>query len=242
MVDKGHTVFIISWINPSAEHRNVDLEDYIKTGLLEAITVVQQLTLEAKVNLLGYCLGGMISAITSSYLQSKNIDCVNSLVLLTTLVDFSDTGDVSIFIDDPVLERMEKHMEEKGYLEGSAMFSTFSILKASEMLWYYYLNNYMLGKTPKAFDVLYWNADYTLLPFKMHKNYLRYFYQSNDLINGKYSVSESQIDISNISVPVYNLGAKEDHIAPWKSVYKTHTMYKKNPLSRFVLLNLATLR
>ncbi|WPX98095.1 PHA/PHB synthase family protein [Candidatus Fokinia crypta] len=235
LVEQGHTVFVISWVNPDASYRDVDLEDYIKDGAIEAINKVKEITGQVKINLIGYCLGGIISAIIASYMEVKLNNPINSLILLTTLLDFSDSGEVSVFIDNQILDKLEKHMDEKGYLDGNAMFSTFSILKANDMLWYYYINNYMLGKQPSAFDILYWNADCTRLPFKMHKSYLRHFYQNNELIKGTYSCMGSTIDINKISVPVYNLAAKEDHIAPWKAIHKTHLLCSNNAMSRFVL-------
>ncbi len=234
VVEKGYTVFMISWNNPDDDFKNKAFEDYMKEGPLAALKFVQEITSEKEVNFLGYCLGGTLLACTLSYLKSKKINSIKSATFLTTLVDFEEAGDLGVFIDEEQLSMLENRMDKKGYLDGHEMAQTFSMLRANDMIWSFYINNYLLGKEPFPFDILYWNADPTRLPAEMHSFYLRNMYQKNALIkkNG-ISLCGQEIDLTQIDIPTYILSCREDHIAPWKSTYKATQTYSGS--HRFVL-------
>ncbi|WP_039455726.1 PHA/PHB synthase family protein [Candidatus Jidaibacter acanthamoebae] len=234
IVDKGYTVFMISWNNPDENFKSKNFEDYMKEGPLAALKVVQEITEEKEVNFLGYCLGGTLLACTLAYLKSKKVNNIKSATFLTTLIDFEECGDLGVFIDEEQLSMLENRMDKRGYLDGSEMAQTFSMLRANDMIWSFYVNNYLLGKEPFPFDILYWNADPTRLPSEMHSFYLRNMYQDNALIkpNG-ISLCGQGIDLSKIDLPTYVLSTREDHIAPWKATYKATSTYKGDV--RFVL-------
>ncbi|MBS0235999.1 MAG: class I poly(R)-hydroxyalkanoic acid synthase [Proteobacteria bacterium] len=233
-VEQGFTVFMVSWKNPGASLSNKSYEDYMKEGPLAAIAKVQAITKEAKVNLLGYCLGGTLVATTAAYLAAKKKDWINSLTFLTTLVDFTECGDVGVFIDEKQIEMLEKRMSKRGYLEGYEMAGTFSMLRANDMIWSFVVNNYLMGKDPFPFDILYWNADSTRLPHAMHSYYLRNMYQNNLLVKPDgITVDGVPIDLRKIKLPAYILATRDDHIAPWHAVFKAMELYKGQ--HRFVL-------
>jgi polyhydroxyalkanoate synthase len=198
----------------------------MKEGPLEAIKVVQEVTGEKEVNLLGYCLGGTLLATTLAYLTAKGKNPIKSATFLTSLIDFEECGELGVFIDEEQISMMEKRMSEVGYLDGHEMAQTFSMLRANDMIWSFFVNNYLLGKDPFPFDILYWNGDSTRLPAKMHSYYLRNMYQKNLLIkpNGL-TIDGVKIDLSKVKTPAYILSTKEDHIAPWKSTYKATQTY-----------------
>lgn len=233
LVEQGYTVFMISWVNPDSSYADVTFEDYLKEGPLTALDVVKQVTNEEDVNFMGYCLGGTLLAATIAYLTSAKKSHVRSATFLTTLIDFKECGDIGIFIDEKQIQHIEKMMEEKGYFDADAMAQTFSLLRSNDMIWSFYINNYLLGKEPFAFDILYWNADSTRLPAKMHSYYLRNMYLNNNLVKpNKIKLLGHGIDLKNIKIPTYVLSTKEDHIAPWRSTFEA-TRYYKN--CRFVV-------
>lgn len=236
LVDQGHTVFMISWVNPSSKFNDKGFEDYMKEGPLAALEVVKKITSEEQVNFMGYCLGGTLLASTLAYLKQqkhKNFP-VSSATFLTTLVDFENAGDLCVFIDEEQLSALEERMNEKGYLDGTEMAATFSMIRANDMIWSFVVNNYMLGKDPFPFDVLFWNADSTRLPAKMHSFYLRNMYLNNSLKDkGGVSLAGVPIDLSSIDIPTYILSTREDHIAPWEATFKANHIYQGK--NRFVL-------
>ena len=218
IVDQGYTVFMISWKNPTSEDASKTFSDYMVYGPLAAITKVKELTGEANVNMVGYCLGGTLLAATAGYIKAKELKSINSLTFLTTLVDFKESGDLSVFIDEEQIKLLESRMSDAGYLDGADMATTFSMLRANDMIWSFYVNNYLMGKDPFPFDILYWNADSTRLPAAMHSFYLRNMYQKNLLKKaGGITLNDIPIDLSTIDLPTYILAAKSDHIVPWKS-------------------------
>lgn len=234
IVEQGYTVFMISWVTPEAAHAHKDFADYMLEGPLAAMEVVKKITLEKKVNMVGYCLGGTLLAATSAYLEAKNDNTINSLTFLTTLIDFAESGDLSVFIDEEQLQMMESRMAKNGYLSGSEMASTFSMLRANDMIWSFYVNNYLLGKDPLPFDILYWNADSTRLPAAMHSFYLRNMYQNNLLkLPEGITLNNVAINLQLIQAPIYMLAAQADHIVPWKSAFSAMHIYKSK--MRFVL-------
>ncbi len=218
---QGQRVFLISWKNPDGKMRDVTFKDYMHDGVLSALTQIEKRTGEASTNVLGYCIGGTLLTMTLAWLKAKGQDKrINKATFLTTLIDFKDAGDLSIFIDDDQVAEIEKRMAEKGYLDGKVMQATFAMLRANDMIWSYVVNNYWMGRDPAAFDMLFWNSDVTNLPAAFHSDYLRSCYIQNKLAHGQYELDGVKIDVSTITTPSYFLSAKDDHIAPWKATYK----------------------
>ncbi len=220
-VDQGFTVFMISWVNPDETLAQKSFEDYMVEGPLAALDVVEQITGEKQTNVIGYCLGGTLLACTLSYMaQTGQADRVKAATFFTTMVDFSEAGELGVFIDEEQLSALEEKMRAKGYLEGSSMATTFNMLRANDLIWSFVVNNYLLGKEPFPFDLLYWNSDSTRMPAAMHSFYLRRMYQENKLIEpGGITLKGVPIDLGKIDRPAFVLATKEDHIAPWKSGY-----------------------
>ncbi|MBI5018272.1 MAG: class I poly(R)-hydroxyalkanoic acid synthase [Deltaproteobacteria bacterium] len=225
-VENGQTVFVISWVNPGKELAHKGFEDYMAEGPLAALDAIELATGEREVNLIGYCIGGTLTASTLGYLAAKEDDRVKSATFFTTLVDFSDVGELSVFIDDEQLHLLDKHMEAQGYLDGRLMGTVFSMLRANDLIWSFVVNNYLLGKDPRPFDLLYWNCDSTRMPAMMHSYYLRKMYLENKLVEpGGISLKGVPIDLRAVKTPVYILSAREDHIAPWKTTYAATQLY-----------------
>ncbi len=233
-VDQGFTVFVISWVNPRKDLAHKGFENYMMEGPLAAIDAINEATGEKEVNLLGFCIGGILSVATLAYMAAKKDKRVKAATFLTTMVDLTDIGESSVFIDDALLKSMEKYMAKKGYLEGHHMANMFSMLRENDLIWSFVVNNYLLGNEPLPFDLLYWNSDATRLPAAMLIYYLRNFYKKNGLM--KKDVLELNgvpIDIEKIKTSSYFLSTKEDHIAPWQSCYPA--VKKFNGPIRFVL-------
>lgn len=234
ILDQGYSLFIISWRNPNEKLADKSFEHYMQEGVLESIDQILKITGAKQISAMGYCLGGTLLACSLAYMAAKGEDKVKNVTFLTTLIDFSDAGDLLVFIDEEQISALEQRMSERGYLDGSQMATTFSMLRSNDMIWSFVVNNYLLGKDPFPFDILYWNADSTRLPAKMHSFYLRNMYQKNLLVKkGGVKLNGVEIDLSKIKVPAYFLSTKEDHIAPWKSTFEgTKLLGGKN---RFVL-------
>ncbi|MDX2095027.1 MAG: class I poly(R)-hydroxyalkanoic acid synthase [Alphaproteobacteria bacterium] len=227
LTQKGYTVFVVSWVNPDEKLGRKSFEDYLREGPLAALDIIETICGVKQTALIGYCLGGTLSAIALSYLQSLGEDArVASITYLTTLVDFAQAGELSVFIDDSQLEALENRMSERGYLDGGEMATTFNMLRANDLIWSFVVNNYLLGKQPFPFDLLYWNADSTRMPATMHAYYLRNMYQRNLLIRpGGITLLDTPINLSKITTPSYILATREDHIAPWMSAYVATQTY-----------------
>lgn len=227
LTQKGYTVFVISWVNPDEKLGRKGFDDYLQSGPLTALDVIEQITRSKKTAMIGYCLGGTLSAIALSYLKAIGEDSrVASITYLTTLIDFADAGEISVFIDDTQLEALESRMSERGYLDANEMATTFNMLRANDLIWSFMVNNYLLGKQPFPFDLLYWNADSTRMPATMHAYYLRNMYQRNLLIKpGGITLLDTPINLTKIKTPSYILATKEDHIAPWMSTYLATQTY-----------------
>jgi polyhydroxyalkanoate synthase len=233
-VDQGQTVFVISWVNPDERLAKKTFDDYMLEGPLAALEAIEKATGEKQANVIGYCLGGTLLACVLAYMAVKKIDRVASATFLTTMVDFTEPGELGVFIDEEQLQSLESRMSEKGYLEGSAMANTFNMLRANDLIWSFVVNNYLLGKEPFPFDLLYWNSDSTRMPAAMHSFYLRKMYQENLLVKpGGITLAKTPIDLTKINTPAFILSTKEDHIAPWKSTYAATQIYG-GPV-RFVL-------
>ncbi|HHI82646.1 MAG TPA: class I poly(R)-hydroxyalkanoic acid synthase [Rhizobiales bacterium] len=219
-VAQGLTVFVVSWANPDEKLRGIRFEDYMKLGILDALDAIKQATGEEKVNAIGYCVGGTLLAATLGYMAAKRDTRVSSATFFTTQVDFADAGDLLVFVDEEQVEAVEETMAEKGYLDGASMANAFNLLRSNDLIWSYVVNNYLKGKQPLPFDLLYWNSDSTRMPAATHSFYLRQCYLYNNLSKGKMELDGVRIDLSKVKIPVYNLAAREDHIAPLKSVFK----------------------
>ncbi|HEV7371279.1 class I poly(R)-hydroxyalkanoic acid synthase [Arenibaculum sp.] len=219
-VDQGNTVFVISWVNPDENLAAKDFGDYMIEGPLAALDAIEKATGEREINVVGYCIGGTLLSCTLAYMAAKGDDRVASATFLTAMTDFAEAGELSVFIDEEQLSALEERMEDKGYLDANAMATTFNMLRANDLIWSFVVNNYLLGKDPFPFDLLYWNSDSTRMPAAMHSFYLRNMYQKNLLVQpGGITLKGVPIDLRTIKTPAFLLSTKEDHIAPWKSTY-----------------------
>jgi len=233
LVDQGVTVFIVSWVNPDERLSHKTFQDYMREGILEAVSAVQRVTDVPKPNVLGYCVGGTLLGTTLAYMAAKGDDLINSASFLAAQVDFSDAGDLLVFIDDTQIKALEEMMAERGYLDGSRMATVFNMLRPKDLIWPYIVNSYLLGKQPFPFDLLYWNSDSTRMPAANHSFYLREFYQNNRLARGEMTIDGMKLDLGKVMLPIYELATREDHIAPAKSVFTGAKLFG-GPL-RFVL-------
>jgi polyhydroxyalkanoate synthase len=234
-VSQGHTVFVVSWVNPDQSQGDKNFDDYLKLGFLDVLDAVEQATGERESNLIGYCLGGTLLASGLAVLAAKKQQKrVASATYFVALVDFTDVGEVRVFIDEAQLAALDDKMKHQGYLDAKDLYATFNMLRANDLIWSFVVNNYLLGKEPFPFDLLYWNSDSTRMPAAMHSFYLRNMYQKNLLVEpGGITLQGVPIDLGKIKTPTYIIATKEDHIAPWTSVYAGTQLYK-GP-RRFVL-------
>ena len=220
-IDQGHTVFVISWVNPDARHAHKTFDDYLVEGPLAALDVIDKRCKTNTTNLVGYCLGGTLTAVLLGWLKSnKQEKRVKSTTFFTSMIDFNEPGELGVFVDPEGVDALEKRMASKGYLEASEMASTFNMLRSNDLIWSFVVNNYLLGKDPVPFDLLFWNSDATRMPAKMHSYYLRNMYIHNKLREPKgLTIAGRSIDLSTVTTPCYFISAKDDHIAPWKSTF-----------------------
>jgi polyhydroxyalkanoate synthase len=233
-VSQGHTAFMVSWRNVHAEQSHLTWDDYLEKGLFEAIRVVRELSGQPTINLLGFCVGGTLAATAAAALEAKGEHCIESLTLLTTLLDFEDPGVLGIFIDDAFVAFKESSIGSGGLMPGRDLATTFNFLRPNDLVWNYVVSNYLKGEAPPAFDLLYWNADSTNLPGPMYCWYIRHMYLQNELrIPGRLVCSGVPIDLGRIGVPTYVYASRDDHIVPWRSAWAS-TRLLTGPL-RFVL-------
>lgn len=218
-VAQGLTVFVVSWVNPDARLAKKGFDAYMREGILTALDKVEEATGERKVSAIGYCVGGTLLGATLGYMAAVGDDRIDSVTFLTTQIDFTDAGDLKVFVDAEQLKQTEARMAELGYLEGAAMANAFNMLRPNDLIWSYYINNYLKGKEPMPFDLLVWNADATRMPAANHAFYLRHCYYQNDLSNGRMMLGGKAIDLKKVKIPIYELAAKEDHIAPARSAF-----------------------
>ncbi|OHV81675.1 alpha/beta hydrolase [Rhizobium sp. LCM 4573] len=224
-VDQGHTVFVISWVNPDERHASKDWESYIREGIDFALETIEKATDEKKVNAIGYCVGGtLLAAALALHAQEKDRR-IASVTFLTAQVDFTHAGDLKVFVDEEQLAVIEKQMDALGYLEGSRMAVAFNMLRASELIWPYVVSNYLMGQEPLPFDLLYWNSDSTRMAAANHAYYLRNCYLSNNLSKGEMKLAGKVISLKDINIPIYNLATRDDHIAPAKSVFTGSSLF-----------------
>jgi polyhydroxyalkanoate synthase len=218
-VDQGLTVFVISWVNPDERLKDKDFEAYMRQGPLAALEVIETVAGAHKVHTIGYCVGGTLLSITLGYMAAQNDQRIASATLFAAQVDFTHAGDLKVFVDEEQLQALEQRMNARGYLEGNKMANAFNMLRSNDLIWPYIINNYLRGKAPMPFDLLYWNSDATRMPAANHSFYLRQCYFNNALSKGKMTIGNVAIDLKRVKVPLYNLATREDHIAPAKSAF-----------------------
>ncbi len=220
MVSQGLTVFVISWVNPDERHRDKDFESYMREGIETAIDMIGVATGESEVAAAGYCVGGTLLAVTLAYQAATGNRRIKNATFLTTQVDFTHAGDLKVFADEEQIKQIEGRMAERGYLEGARMANAFNMLRPNDLIWSHVVNNYVKGKPPQAFDLLYWNADATRMPAANHSFYLRNCYLNNTLAKGQMVLGNVRLDLKKVKIPIFNLATREDHIAPALSVFE----------------------
>ena len=233
--EQGYSVFIISWVNPQGKALDSTFGDYLTKGALEAVNFIQDYTKQKSISVVGYCLGGTLLTMLLAYLAAKGeSEKIVSATMLTTLIDFSDCGEFSVFIDEKSLDALDEHLDDQGYLDGKEMLMSFSLLRANDMIWHFYINNYLLGREPFPFDILHWNSDSTRMPGKMHSFYLRNMYLENKLKKpGGIIIDGTPLDVGKITQDCFFFATFEDHIVPWKGCYKGLKLLNCN--KKFVL-------
>lgn len=227
LVDQGHTVFIISWVNPGAKLADKGFEDYMREGVLASLDHIEKATGEKSTNVIAYCIGGTLLTITLAWMKANGMeDRIASCTFLTTLIDFAKAGELKLFTGKKQIEAMENSMKQAGVLSGDYLQKTFAILRANDMIWSFVINNYLMGKEPFPFDLLYWNEDSTNMPAAMHSYYLRNMYLENKLIEPDgLNIGGTDIDVRDIETPAYFLSTREDHIAPWKATFSGYNAF-----------------
>jgi len=222
LVEQGYSVFLVSWVNPDASLADMNFENYVNEGVIAALNVVQEISGQAKINTCGYCIGGTLLGITQAYLLSKNDKRINSLTFLTTLFDFSEPGEVGNYVSEQMYPLIEQMVDSKGYFDGRVLALSFSLLRENNLFWSFFVENYLKGKDPTPFDILYWNSDSTNIPGKAYLYYLKNMYLENNLLNGEgLSINGQKIDLSSIDTPAYCLAAMADHIVLWQAAYRS---------------------
>ena len=220
IVDRGYTLFVVSWVNPREELAGKSFADYMLDGPLAAMDAIERATGEREMTILGFCIGGILVEALLAYLAVKGDERIKAATFLAAMVDFQEVGEVAVFIDDEQLENIEKHIDEKGYLEGRHMAQMFNMMRENDLIWSFVVSNYLMGRDPMPFDLLYWNSDSTRLPAAMLLYYLRKVYKDNGLIKADHlELDGVKIDLRRVEVPTYVLATKDDHIAPWPSCY-----------------------
>jgi len=218
-VDQGVTVFVISWVNPDERLAAKSFEDYMRAGPIAALDAIKQATGEDEVNAIGYCVGGTLLSVALAWMAAKGDRRIASATLFAAQVDFTHAGDLMVFVDEDQLNTLEQRMGERGYLEGKKMANAFNMLRSNDLIWPYVVSNYLKGKQPHPFDLLYWNSDSTRMPAANHSFYLRNCYLENKLSKGQMEIAGEKLDLGNVTIPIYNLATREDHIAPAKSAF-----------------------
>ena len=226
MVEQGRTVFVVSWVNPGPELRNKTFEDYIRQGCFEALDAVRQATGEEEVDAIGYCIGGTMLSTALALMAKRGDRRIRSATFFTAQADFKESGDLLLFVDDEQLDAIEKQMDAAGgVLEGRAMATTFNMLRSNDLIWSFVIDNYMKGKDPAKFDLLFWNSDATRMPKNVHLFYLREFYQHNRLAKGEMTIDGETLDLGEVDIPIFMQAGETDHIAPHNSVYRTARLF-----------------
>jgi poly[(R)-3-hydroxyalkanoate] polymerase subunit PhaC len=225
-VEKGYTVFVVSWVNPGKALREKTFENYMFEGVFAALDAVEDATGEKQVNAIGYCIGGTLLSASLAYMADKKKERVKSATFFAAQADFSEAGELLVFIDDEQLKTIEKEIDASGgYLEGTSMANTFNMLRSNDLIWSYVVNNYLMGRDPRRFDLLFWNADATRMPKNLHLFYLRKCYLENALSKGEMKMGGVKLDLGKVKTPVYLQSSKDDHIAPYRSIYNSTKLF-----------------
>jgi polyhydroxyalkanoate synthase subunit PhaC len=230
LVDQGHSVFMISWRNPDAADRHLGLNDYLQQGVLAALDAVAETLPGSHIHAAGYCLGGTLLSIEAAHLaagrdkKSPNKNQLKTISLLASELDFSEPGELSLFIDESQIAYLEDMMAERGYLDGKQMAGAFTLLNSKDLVWSKMIHNYLMGTRQPMTDLMAWNSDATRMPAQMHSEYLRKLYLQNELANGEYEVNGKHIALTDIRVPLFAVATERDHVSPWRSVYKVHLL------------------
>ncbi|WP_240665509.1 alpha/beta fold hydrolase [Cobetia sp. ICG0124] len=222
LVGQGYSVFMLSWTNPGADKRDLGMDDYRRLGIMDAVDAIQAITQASRLHAVGYCLGGSLLAIAAAAMSRDGDDRLASVSLLAAQVDFTEAGELRLFISDSQVTLIEDMMADKGYLSSDQMAGTFALLRARDLIWTPAVKHYLLGQRRHSFDLMIWNSDATRMPARMHSEYLRRLFLNNDLAEGHYHVGDKAISISDIRAPIFAVGTEDDHVAPWHSVYKLH--------------------
>jgi polyhydroxyalkanoate synthase len=224
-VEQGHTVFMVSWRNMPAAMGRATWDDYLEHGVMKALATAREITGAKQVNALGFCVGGTLLGSALAVMRARGDESVASLTLLATMLDFSDTGELSVFVDEAFVAQREQSYADGGVMQGRELALTFASLRANELIWNYVVNNYLKGRTPEAFDLLYWNGDSTNLPGAMYAYYVRNTYLENNLrVPGRLTMCGVPVDLGKVDMPAYVLATREDHIVPWRTAYASNAL------------------
>jgi polyhydroxyalkanoate synthase len=224
LVDQGHTVFMISWHNPTEADRDLGMEDYLRDGINAAVEQVRAIVAGQPINAVGYCLGGTLLSIAAAAMGCQESAMFKSMTLLAAQVDFSEAGELMLFIDESQIAWLEDLMWQQGYLDNGQMAGAFRLLRSNDLVWSLAVSQYLLGKRAPMNDLMAWNADATRMPYRMHSDYLRKLFLNNDLFSGRYQVDGRPVALSNIRLPLFAVATMSDHVSPWRSVHKIHLM------------------
>ncbi|MBI2312388.1 MAG: polyhydroxyalkanoic acid synthase [Betaproteobacteria bacterium] len=224
LVDRGHTVFLVSWKNPGEADRDLGMDDYLRLGPMAALDALSAIVPDRRIHATGYCLGGTLLSVAASAMARDNDDRLKTVTLFAAEVDFGEPGELSLFIDDSQIAYLEDIMWDRGYLDGKQMAGAFQLLNSKDLIWSRLIHDYLMGVRRPLPDLMAWNADATRLPYRMHKEYLTSLYLANDLAEGRYLVNDRPIALSDIRAPIFAVGTVKDHVSPWKSVYKLHIL------------------
>ena len=224
LVNKGHTVFMVSWKNPTKDYRDMGMHDYLNLGIMAALDAISTIIPKQKIHMVGYCLGGTLSAIAASTMARENDQRLASMTLLAAQTDFSEPGELGLFIDESQISFLEHLMKEKGYLDTHQMAGAFQLLRSNDLIWSRMIHDYLLGLRKPLTDLMAWNADATRMPYKMHSEYLRNLFLNNQLAEGRYFVGDKPISLTDIDLPIFVVATERDHVSPWQSVFKINLL------------------